>query len=261
MNIGISLACFYPMVPEEVVSLAAQAKVEQCEVFLNTVSELNIDYLKRVRHSCDCNNIQVHSIHPFTSAIENYMFFMPYERRIRDAVDFYKRYAEAASILGAKVINIHGDRGLALKDYNAYLSCVGPLLDLQKETGIVYSMENVYYNSVNHPEIVVRLRKDLPDIGFTFDIKQAHKGGQDPYDLLDAMGESVVNFHVNDHDDENLCLLPGKGNVDYISIFSMLKKFRYEGPALIEVYRDNFGSLSELIDSKKWLESQLMLAN
>ena len=33
------------------------------------------------------------------------------------------------------------------------------------------------------------------------------------------MGKNIVNFHINDKDKDNICLLPGKGNVNYIKIF------------------------------------------
>ncbi len=261
MNIGISLACFYPKVPEEVVSIANEIGVKQCEIFLNTLSEIDTDYLYFLRKKCDEAGIEVYSIHPFTSAIENYLFFMPYQRRIDDAKKFYRQYADAAHILGAKVINIHGDRGLALEDYEGFRSCLSPLLELQAETGIIYSLENVYFNSVNHPEVISKLRYDLPEIRFTFDIKQAHKGGQDPYAVLEAMGSSIVNFHINDFNDEHICLLPGEGEMDYRRIFSMLNLVSYDGPALIEVYKNNFDDIDQMKKSKNYLEKEFMLAN
>ncbi len=257
----MSLGCFYPMEPELAVEEAAAFGIRVCEVFLNTYSELEPAYLHALRESCDRHGIRVYSIHPFTSFLENYLFFAPYPRRIADSMVFYRRYADAAKILGAQVINIHGDRGIGLENPEYYAELIQPLLKLQDETGIIYSMENVYFNSVNHPEFTARLRQLAPEVRFTLDIKQAFKGGQDPYALAEAMGDAVVNFHVNDRDDQHICLLPGQGTVDYEQIGSILKKNGYGGPGLMEVYRSNFESREEIIAAKTFLEKKLTLAN
>ena len=261
MEIGMSLACFYPMPPEEAALEAKKLNIKVCEVFLNTVSELEEDYLQELRSLCDQNGLRVHSVHPFTSAMENYLFFSPYPRRVRDAVDFYRRYADAAKILGASVVNIHGDRGLGLADFDQYVECLDPLLGLQKETGIIFALENVYYSSVAHPDFTARLCRQVPEICFTYDIKQAVKGGQDPYALLDAMGERIVNFHVNDCDFGHVCLLPGCGTVDFERISEAFHNNGYIGPALIEVYRKDFEDPREIQMSKTFLENKFLLAN
>lgn len=260
MQVGMSLACFYPLEPEKAVSKAAEIGVDVCEIFLNTWSELDRTYLSALREACDQSGIRVYSIHPFTSALENYLFFSPYPRRIADAKELYRQYASAAKILGAEVVSIHGDRGLGLADLDAYAQCIVPLMQLQEETGISYALENVFYNSVNHPEFVARLRQKAPDARFTLDVKQAFKGNQNAYDVAEAMGSAIVNFHANDRDDDHICLLPGCGTVDFDRIGTILKKSCYTGPALIEVYSDNFKTLSEIKKSKSYLEEKLMLA-
>ncbi len=257
----MSLACFYPMEPERAVDEAAALDIRICEVFLNTYSELDEVYLRSLREACDRRGIKVYSVHPFTSFLENYLFFSPYPRRVADATVFYRRYAEAAKILGAGVVNIHGDRGIGLESVSQYVELIKPLMMLQDQTGIAYSMENVYYNSVDHPEFTAKLRQAAPDVRFTLDIKQAFKGEQDPYALAEAMGDAVVNFHVNDRDDQHICMLPGQGTVDYRRIGEILKRNRYSGPALIEVYRSNFEDRQEIADAKKYLENKLTLAN
>ncbi|MBQ7089938.1 MAG: sugar phosphate isomerase/epimerase, partial [Clostridia bacterium] len=236
MQVGMSLACFYPLEPEKAVEKAAEIGIDVCEIFLNTWSEMDVAYLQALRQECDRCGIRVYSVHPFTSAFENYLFFSPYPRRIADAERLYRQYADAAKILGAEVISIHGDRGLGLDDMDAYLRCIEPLLKLQDETGIAYAMENVYFNSVNDPEFVSKLRQRQPNVRFTFDIKQAFKGGRSAYDVATAMGNAIVNFHVNDRDEHHICMLPGQGDVDYLRLAHILEQANYKGPALIEVY-------------------------
>ena len=256
MKIGASLACLYPLEPEKALIEMASIGVDTCEVFLNTYSELSAEFLHMLRELCDQNGVSVHSVHPFTSALEHYMFFSPYQRRINDSYEFYLKYAEAAKILGASVINIHGDRGIKNGDVSFYKECIAPFRRIQERTGIVCAMENVFYNSVNDPEFVSNLIASTSDVYFTYDIKQARKGGQDPYILLQSMQDRVVNFHINDYDFEHICALPGRGMIDFKRIFSIMKRQNYCGPALIEVYRDNFCDVSEILESKNFLESE-----
>lgn len=256
MEIGLSLACFYPTHPEGVVETAKSLGFNICELFINTYSELDRGYIGDFARKCEKLDMRVHSIHPFTSAIENYMFFSRYDRRVSDAKKLYSKYCEVARYLGAGVINIHGDRGLALNDFDEYVECLAPLAELSDKYGVTFAHENVFFNSINHPDIAAKLVSRLGNrIKFTFDIKQAHKGGSDPYELCRAMGKNIVNFHINDYDDEHICMLPGRGRVDYNKIFSLLSDSGYEGPALIEVYSSNYKDISEITRSAEFLRS------
>jgi len=255
MVIGISLACFYPEHPEDVVDRVCDLGFKTAELFLNTFSELDVSYIKSFADICDKRGLSIYSIHPFTSALENYMFFSPYDRRINYSVYLYQRYCDVAKTLGAKVINIHGDRGLGLQDIEKYCECIIPLAELSEKNGVIMSHENVFFNSINHPEFVKRLREKLGDsVNFTFDIKQANKGGTNPYELCDAMSSNVVNFHINDYDNENICLLPGDGIVKHERLIKTLLSNNYSGPAIIEVYRGNFSDTNDILRSKLYLE-------
>ena len=257
MKIGISLACYYPMHPEDTIERIAKLGFDTVEFFVNTFSELSDDYVSALKEKCDKYNLKVYSIHPFTSALENYLFFSQYDRRIEDAKYLYELYCKTALKLGAKVINIHGDRGLGLTDVDAYAKCLDPLLNLSSKYGLYLSNENVFFNSVNHPEFIYKLKEKFGKntVKFTFDIKQANKGGSDPYEVCQAMGEDVVNFHINDYDDKNICLLPGKGVVNHREIMNLLIENSYSGPALIEVYSNNFKTDDDIAVSKAYLEN------
>lgn len=256
MKIGISLACFYPMHPEDTVERVSKLGFDTAELFINTFSELDDGYIDAFKKLCDNNNINIYSIHPFTSALENYLFFSPYDRRIEDAKYLYERYCLVAKKLGAKVINIHGDRGIGLKDIDSYAKALDPLIELGVKYGVHLSQENVFFNSVNHPEFIYKLRKKMGEgsLKFTFDIKQANKGGSDPYEVCEAMGSDVINFHINDYDDEHICMLPGQGRVNHQKLMKILVSNGYKGPALIEVYSSNFQNESEIYDSKLYLD-------
>ena len=258
MEIGLSLDSFYPSHPEQTITLAKDLGFNVCELFINTYSELDTKYIIDFGKRCQKAGLRVHSVHPFTSAIENYMFFSRYDRRVSDACKLYTKYCKAAKYLGANVINMHGDRGLAVSDIDQYIECLKPIYELSQTYGICIAHENVFFNSINRPDVVQNLICRLGDkIKFTFDIKQAHKGGTDPYELCNAMGENIVNFHINDYDTDHVCMLPGKGQVNYEKIFSILSANRYDGPALIEVYSTNYTSYKEIVESADYLRRMI----
>ena len=108
-NIGVSTACFYPMKTEDPLKLLGESGFEIAEVFLNSFSELEDGYLYELRRIAEYYGMRISSVHPFTCFPEGFLLFSEYERRFQDGVEFYKRYCNAANILGGKFIVPHGD--------------------------------------------------------------------------------------------------------------------------------------------------------
>lgn len=255
MDIGVSLACFYPEHPEAALDHLPKIGANLSELFINTISEMTPEYIENFAEKAQQQGVQIYSLHPFTSAIENYLFFSPYDRRMADAADFYERYFIAAARLGARVVQMHGDKGSCLHDIDRFAAGIEEISRRAARHGIILAQENVYMNSVNHPEFIYQLRRKLGEgaVKFTLDLKQAYKGGQDIFAVCEAMGRDIVNFHINDFDKEHICMLPGEGTVEYPKLFEKLKAQGYTGPAIIEVYSDNYSSLDQLEKSFRFL--------
>lgn len=49
MEIGVSLACFYPRHPEDMIDTACGLGFGVSELFINTYSELQDDYIRKLR--------------------------------------------------------------------------------------------------------------------------------------------------------------------------------------------------------------------
>ena len=107
MSVGISTACFYPAATEEALHCVAEAGAKVTEVFFNSPSELEPDFLRRISSIASDSGIRIRSIHPFTSFAEGYILFSQYERRFDDYREFYKKYYAAASVIGAKIVVLH----------------------------------------------------------------------------------------------------------------------------------------------------------
>lgn len=75
MKFGISTSSFYPALTEDAADAIARARVPAAEVFLNAPSELEEEYLRRLKERLDAGGTEVLSVHPFTCALEPLLLF------------------------------------------------------------------------------------------------------------------------------------------------------------------------------------------
>ena len=251
MDIGVSSACFFPNDTVESLGTCAAEGFRSAEIFANTHSELIGQYLTDTKKAADSYGIEITSVHPFTSGYEYILFFAGYDRRVDDAIDYYKNYFECAAYLGAKYVIFHGDNKRApFIGVERYAEIFDRLECAAKSFGVSVAQENVSTSHIGSPENISKLRGLLPNINFAFDIKQACRGGYDPFDMLRAMGKNIRHVHLNDWDGER-CTLPTHGICDLKRIKESLDAVDYNGKYIIEVYRRDFTSPGELSQSRR----------
>lgn len=260
MKVGISTAIFYPDKRiEDSIDVVRNIGFDSGEIFLNTFQEYSEDYCKRLRDKLDKIGFKPISVHAFGSMFEPFLFDK-YDRRRDDVTEIFKSVCKAANILGAKYYTFHGDRDYGIKVQDEEFKFISNIYDkliyIAKDNNIELAQENVAWcksNDLNFLKTLIEKCKE--ELKFTIDIKQAYKVNVNPIDYINVMGENIVNFHVNDRDDKNVCLLPGKGSVKYEDILDILKKYNYKGDCIIEVYNENFNHLDELTQSRKFIEN------
>ncbi len=262
-DIGISSACLFPLETIRAVEECADAGFGIEEIFINTDSELTGPYFRKLKRTVRERGIKVTSVHPFTSGYENVLFFVGYDKRIRDGAEYYKKYFNAAAELGAKYVVFHGNN---MKNrfcgFERYCEIFQYINSKAEPFGVELIHENVSVSVAADPENIRMLRKTCPDMRFVYDAKQACRGGFDPYAVLDAIGDAVVHVHINDYDLKNSeCKPPFKGGLDLSRILKKLKALGYNGDMVVEVYRENFGEVSELYASAKELERAVSAIN
>lgn len=262
MRSGISTACLYPMLLEDALSTLLKMEFQEFEIFINTFSELESGYLGRLRKRADDAGARIRSVHPFTSGYESFLLFSDYERRFLDSMDFYKRYFEACNRLGAEILVLHGKRSEkhARSEDELYFDRYARLYELGKSYGVTVAQENVNRFLSDDPSFLAEMKKSCgPDCAFVLDLKQAVRGGQDPFRICEAMGDRIVHVHLNDRSSASDCLLPGSGTMDYPALVRRLKGFGFGGDLIIEVYRHSFGELPELLMAKRVVDRLILL--
>lgn len=259
MNIGVSSASFYPNVKtEDSIELMKQLGFEYGEIFLNCPSEYEENFIHRLLEEKNKHNFKIHSVHGFSSSFEPFLFDS-YKRRRDDMLIYFKKICKAAKALGADCYTFHGMRhqGAAFSTNEFVVEVYNELAYAASEEGIKLAQENVSWCMSSDVNFLQMLKEKCKyPIYFTLDIKQAYRVGIKPEEYIEVMGKNIVNFHINDRDKDNICLLPGKGEVNYKKMFCKLKEIGYNKVGIIEVYSNNYSELKEITAAKDFLISQ-----
>lgn len=260
MEIGISSASFYPNLnTENSISFMSNLGFKSGEIFLNSPSEYEEEFVKKILEEKNKYDFKIHSVHSFSSCFEPYLFD-EYKRRRDDMFVYFKKVCKAAKILGAKCYTFHGMRWQNLNNlnYKLVIETYNKLAYLAMEQGIKLAQENVSWCMSSDLEFLKLVReKSKYPIYFTLDVKQAYKANITPENYIEVMKDHIVNFHINDRDCNNVCLLPGKGEVNFKKISCKLKEIGYNEIGIIEVYSNNYSSYDEIKKSRNFLMSQV----
>lgn len=249
MKIGVSTACMYPYLTEDAIDMLMNLGIKDFEIFFNTYSELNIEYLSQIKEKMKKQNCNVVSVHPFTSSCESYFIFSEYYRRFEDILPVYQKYFKTASFLGANIVVIHGAVAKAKRTItnDEYFKRFEMLSDMASEYGVTLAQENVNLYKSQNIDFIKAMREYLKDkAAFVLDIKQAVRSGNNPLAVCEAMGEGIKHIHLNDNNTNEDCLLPCEGSFDYDKFFKLLKSYSFSGNMVIEVYNHNFEELNQL---------------
>lgn len=262
LNFGASTACLYPMESERSLKLLCEYGYKHFEFFINSVSELRPDYIAEFKKTAEDFGADFVSIHPFTSAFEGMLFFSDYERRTLEGIDLYKRFFEASAFLGADFFVLHGQKvsrnGGFQFDNQFYFDRFCMLSENAKSFGITLCQENVEGFRSQSVEFIRNMHDSLGEkAAFVFDIKQSLISGEDPNQLLAAMGSALRHVHLSDNDVAHSCLLPGMGDYDIKGLVKRLQADGYTGNLITEVYRSSFGDVSQLKLSEIYMKNML----
>lgn len=253
MNVGVSTACLYPTITELALDNLLGMGIRQLEIFFNTSSELDKRFVKLLKKSARSSGAMIRSLHPYSSMMEPFMFFSNYERRFTDMIEDYKQYFEAAKMLDADLIVIHGDRLPANSPDEKYFERFSRIMEVGKQYGVIVAQENVNLHRSQNVDFLKKMKEWIPDIKFVFDIKQSVRAGYSPYEFVSQLGDSIIHVHASDNNPSNTCLLPGKGDMDYKRLSDIMEKNGCHPSWVIEVYRGNFGEPAELLNAANWL--------
>ncbi len=244
VELGASTGAFYPhTLTEHVPEMAARLGISQIEVMLQTAGEHDPAFVRQVATNARAAGVAVHSVHTLTRL---YPFFDPYARRVDEAWEMFRRAIAAGVELGANVLVWHGpNRPQVATDeaWERFIDLAQQLATACAEAGITLGIENVSYGALAQVRNVVTFATRLAEVGppeavgFVFDPFQAAEAGANPFMMLAAMGNRVVNVHISDFRERDTTvrhLLPGDGDLPWSALVRAVAGSGYRGPIIIE---------------------------
>ncbi len=262
MKIGLSTANYFPEVDtEDMIDLYGRHGVPTVEIFLNTFSEMTEDFIALLNERLDSYGMTVNSVDVMSTMLEPGLFDLHHRRR-GDYIAIYRNTLKCVKALGSDIYTFHGPLDLMDRpdQYDHLAACYDVLYALAEDAGVRLAQENAAHHAARSPEFIRAMKQRMDRrMLHTFDIKQAIRAGVDPYEYLALISEDLVNVHLNDHDEEHFCLIPGQGSFDFNRFFNRLKELDYTGNGILELYRHNFeagGSVPEQRSPKGTGESR-----
>lgn len=260
IELGVSSACYYPLETERSVEKIVAAGFPSCEIFFNSPSELEPDYLKRLQVDAESVKLRIRSVHPFMSFAESFFLFSSYRRRYLDLLPFYERFFAVTKQLDADIFVFHGIKKPGSIPESEYFERFSVLTEMGKKYGVQVCQENVVHYQAEDPGFLKRMAAAVgPNFGVALDLKQARRMGIDYRRILDTVGAHVRHIHISDFTVEADCLPPGEGVFDFPAFFRELKGIGYSGACIIELYRDSYTDEAQIVYAYDFLKNLLPL--
>lgn len=259
MDVGLSTASYFNKLPIEdaVVDIGAHG-VRVCELFLNSFSEYEPEFVAMLAERVLSANLSVYSVHPMGIQFEP-LLFSQHVRQREDSFKIYEHVLSCCRTLGATHYVMHGAAYLSgvpgTVPYARLASLFAELIAMAKAYGVTLTLENVSWCLFNRPEVALRLLDAIGDdtLKFTLDVKQALRVGLTALDFIEAIGDNIENVHLCDADMEKdgafSMRMPGQGGIDFAAIRDALLLHNYMGPVFIEVYGNMYDDIAALYES------------
>lgn len=115
---------------------------------------------------------------------------------------------------------------------------IRPILGLAEKFGVHLALET---DLAPRPfsELIESL--DSPQITVNYDTGNSASLGYDPEEELMTYGNRISDIHIKDRLLNGGSVILGNGNTDFERFFAVLKKVGYEGPFIMQAYRDDEG--------------------
>lgn len=250
MKIGVSTASLYPLHAEDAFEELAALGIKTAELFANSSTEARDPVAGLIAETMKRSGMEVVSLHPFSSPMESVYLFSEYDRRIAEMLEMYREFFGTMRRLGARFFVLHGailSSGCPPEHYVRQFRLLSEAAD---EFGVTVAQENVSYCLSGKLEFLEMMKRELGSRAkFVLDLKQCRRSGEDPFDYIKALGGSIVHLHISDGSGDQDCLPVGAGSFDFRRLMKEMSAEGYDGVYMIELYRRNYDTFSQLRES------------
>jgi L-ribulose-5-phosphate 3-epimerase len=155
--------------------------------------------------------------------------------------DILKRLIINSSEIGVKNIVIpcvDNSSIVSKRKLENFLFAIRPVLEICEEKQINLSLETDL-----NPDSFAKLISncDSNRVTVNYDIGNSASMGFKLSEELDAYGDKISDVHIKDRLIDGGSVVLGKGDSNFELFFKLLKSFNYDGPFIMQAYRDDEG--------------------
>ena len=170
-----------------------------------------------------------------------------------DTVKLFMELMEAVAPYGIKVFVLHPssepiDDSIREKRMEMAISKLKVLAEKADELGAVIAVEDLPRTCLGrNSQEMLRLISADPRLRICFDTN--HLLGEPIEEFIENCGSKIITTHISDYDfvDERH-LLPGEGDIDWVSVADSLDKIGYTGPYMYELGYGNTRNIERPVD-------------
>ena len=266
MKTGVSTASLFMRENnEDALPLLEGLGVKCAEVFLTSFGEYDDGFARLLKSRV--GGLEITSVHDLNTQFEPQLFSL-HKRVKRDAFFWLEKVLSAGKILGAPCYTFHGTARVkrasrsGKSDDFARMGCAfQEIAKTCEKYGISLCLENVEWATYNRPTVFSAMREYVPSLLGVLDVKQARISGYDYREYLNEMAERIALVHISDVDENGKIVLPSKGVFDFNELILRLKDVGFDGPLLVEVYKESYSEIAELKAACEYIDEILYKNN
>ncbi len=119
-----------------------------------------------------------------------------------------------------------------------FVNKLTPMLKIAEKYSINLSLET---DLAPRPFADLLNRFNSNRVTVNYDIGNSASLGYDSVEELDAYGNRITDIHIKDRELGGGPVILGQGNANFGKFFDKLKEFNYQGPFIMQAYRDEEG--------------------
>lgn len=124
------------------------------------------------------------------------------------------------------------------KAVDRFVKQIAKVIPIIKKENINLSLET---DLAPKPFVELLNKLNSKNITVNYDIGNSAALGFDPIEELTAYGDRISDIHIKDRLINGGPVVLGEGNADFAKFFSKLLEFGYQGPFIMQAYRDDEG--------------------
>ena len=172
---------------------------------------------------------------------------------VEESLKVLEKLLEVAKILKVTDIVIPCVDQSSLKTKEAvdeFVKQVAKIIPIIEKENINLSLET---DLAPKPFIELLNKLNSKNISVNYDIGNSAALGFDSDKELELYGDRITDIHIKDRALGGGPVILGEGNADFVKFFRKLKEFDYQGPFIMQAYRDDEGV--EIFKSQlNWIE-------